>query len=151
MATPKAFATHELKKMTALFVRYCKDHTGSCMRPKMITGASFENNGVKEWVAIVVTNYGREPNVKKRWRGARELCTFRIKMVPLLHKERSPPPHTNLIVSWAKWPAVRGRDTKIFISVQSCSALLAHANRTMFYILLVLLLGTQHTSVLSLH
>ena len=150
MATPKAFATHELKKMTALFVRYCKDHTGSCMRPKMmITGASFENNGVKEWVAIVVTNYGREPNVKKRWRGAGELCTFRIKMVPLLHKERFPIP-----VSWShgpKCPAVRGRDTKIFISVQSRSALLAHAHRTMFYILLVLLLGTQHASVLSLH
>ena len=44
-------------------------------------GASFEKNGVKEWVAIVVTNYGREPNVKE-WRGARKLCTFRMKMVP---------------------------------------------------------------------
>ena len=41
-----------MKKMTHL--RYCKDHTILCMRPKMmITSASLEKNGVKEWVPIV--------------------------------------------------------------------------------------------------
>ena len=81
-----------MKKMT-LSVRYWKDHIIS--RPKMmITGASFEKNGVKEWVAIVVTNYGREPNVNGM--GI---------------------PHTNLMVSWAKMPCCpRTRHKNIHIS-----------------------------------
>ena len=29
------------------------------------TGVSFEKNGVKEWVSIVVTSYGKELSVKE--------------------------------------------------------------------------------------
>ena len=80
----------------------------------MITGASFEKNGVKEWVAIVVTNYGREPNVKEMER-RKKIVYFRNENG--LHKERFPIP-----ISWShgpKWPTVQGRDTKIFIHISS--------------------------------
>ena len=43
---------------------------------------SFVRNGVKEWVPIAVTYYGKVLSVK-RWRDARKLCTFRMKMVPI--------------------------------------------------------------------
>ena len=107
----------------------------------MITGASFEKNGVKEWVPIVVTNYGREPNVKRGGEVKENCVLSEWKWSPLLHKERFPIP-----ISWShwpKWPAVQGRDIKIFISVQCCSTFLTHARPTMFYIPQVLLLGTQ--------
>ena len=108
----KAFATHELK-MTALFVRYCKDHTISCMRPKMMITCKLW----KEWVAIVVTNYGREPNVKEMER-CKKISEW--KWTPLLHKERFPIP-----ISWShgpKWPAVQGHKSSMLYCIAcSCS------------------------------
>ena len=53
-------------KMTAPLVRYCKDHTILLYEAKDdTTGVSFEKNGVKKWVPIVVTNYGKELGVKE--------------------------------------------------------------------------------------
>ena len=52
--------------MTAPLVRYCRDHTSCTYEAKdYATVVSFVRNGVKEWVPIVVTNYGKELGVKE--------------------------------------------------------------------------------------
>ena len=74
--------TLSMKKMTSPLVRYCKDHTILLYEAKDdTTGVSFEKNGVKKWVPIVLTDYGKELGLKEMER-CKKIVYFQNENVP---------------------------------------------------------------------
>jgi len=89
---------HMSMKMTALLVRCCKDHNIVHETKDDDNRCKLWKEWSKEWVAIVVTNYGRKPIVRAG--DVQESCVLsEWKWSSLLHKERFPIP-----ISWSHGP-----------------------------------------------